>query len=112
MDRLDQLRALSRDEIKAHVGDRGDTETSRYLISEASELLASLRLWAESQFRTDQPVRLLLEGGDADALNGVARELLELRTPEEQTAGRTIVEIVNRSSGELQAISGYALRAL
>jgi hypothetical protein len=61
VDRLDQLRALSRDEIKAHVGDLGDTETSRYLISEASELLAALRLWAESQFRTDQPVRLLLE---------------------------------------------------
>jgi hypothetical protein len=102
VDRLDQLRALSRDEIKAHVGDLGDTETSRYLISEASE----------SQFRTDQPVRLLLEAGDADALNGVARALLELRTPEEQTAGRTIVEITNRSSGELEAISGYALRAL
>jgi hypothetical protein len=38
--------------------------------------------------------------------------LLELGTPEEQTAGRTIVEIANRSSGELKAIAGYALRAL
>jgi hypothetical protein len=112
VDRLDQLRALSRVEIKAHAGDLGDTETSRYFISEASELLAALRLWAESQFRTDQPVRLLLEAGDADALNGVARELLELGTPEEQTAGRTIVEIARRSSGDLTAIAGYALRAL
>ena len=60
----------------------------------------------------NQAVRLLLEAGDAGALNGVARELLELGTPEERTAGRTILEIANRSSGELMAIAGYALRAL
>ena len=38
--------------------------------------------------------------------------MLELGTPEERTAGRTILEIANRSSGELMAIAGYALRAL
>jgi hypothetical protein len=75
-----------------------------------AELLAALRLWAESQFRTT--VRVLLEAGDTGALNGVARELLELGTPEEQTAGRTIVEIASRPSGELMAIAAYALRAL
>jgi hypothetical protein len=112
MDRLDQLRARSRHEIEAHAGDLDNTDTGRYFISEASELLAALRLWAESQFRTDQAVRVLLEAGDAGALNGVARELLELKTPEEQTAGRTIVEIARRSSGDLMAIAGYALRAL
>jgi hypothetical protein len=112
VDRLDQLRARSRHEVEAHAGDLGDTETGRYLIDEATELLAALRLWAESQFRTDQAVRLLLEAGDAGALNGVARELLELGTPEEQTAGRAIVEIARRSSGDLMAIAGYALRAL
>ena len=112
MDRLDQLRARSRHEIEARAGELDDTDTGRYFVSEASELLAALRLWAESQFRTDQAVRLLLEAGDAGALNGVARELLELGTPEERTAGRTILEIANRSSGELMAIAGYALRAL
>ena len=112
MDRLHQLRARSRHEIEGHAGDLGETEPGRYFINEATELLAALRLWAESQFRTDQAVRVLLEAGDAGALNGVARELLELGTPEEQTAGRTIVEIANRSSGELMAIAAYALRAL
>jgi hypothetical protein len=112
VDRLDQLRARSRHEVEAHAGDLGDAETGRRLIDEATELLAALRLWAESQFRTDQAVRLLLAAGDARALNGVARELLELGTPEEQTAGRTIVEIATRSSGYLTAIAGYALRAL
>jgi hypothetical protein len=81
-------------------------------MGEASELLAALRLWALSQYRTDQAVRLVLEAGGAGVLNGVARELLELGTPEEQTAGRTIVEIARRSSGELMAIAAYALRAL
>ena len=112
VDRLQQLRARSRHEIDAHAGDLRDTEPGRYFIDEATELLAALRLWAESQFRTDQAVRLLLEAADAGALDGVARELLELGTPEEQTAGRTIVEIANRSSGELMTIAGYALRAL
>jgi hypothetical protein len=112
VDRLDQLRARSRHEIEAHAGDLGHTETGRYFIDEATELLAALRLWAGSQFRTDQAVRVLLEAGHAGALNGVARELLELGTPEEQTAGRTIVEIAHRSSAELMAIAAYALRAL
>jgi hypothetical protein len=48
----------------------------------------------------------------ADTLNGVARELLQLGTPEEQTAGRSVAEIAGRSSGELMAIAGYALRAV
>jgi hypothetical protein len=109
---LDQLRARSRDEIAAHAGDLDKTDTARYFMGEASELLAALRLWALSQYRTDQAVRLVLEVGGASALNGVARELLELGTPEEQTAGRTIVEIARRSSGELMAIAAYALRAL
>jgi hypothetical protein len=112
MDRLDQLRARSRDEIAAHAGDLDKTDTGRYFMGEASELLAALRLWALSQYRTDQAVRLVLEAGGASALNGVARELLELGTPEEQTAGRTIVDIARRSSGELMAIAAYALRAL
>jgi hypothetical protein len=113
VDRLDQLRARARHEIAAHADDLDKTDTGRYFMGEASELLAALRLWALSQYRTDQAIRLILEAADASsALNGVARELLELGTPEEQTAGRTIVEIARRSLGELMAIAAYALRAL
>ena len=112
MDRLQQLRARSRHEIEAHAGDLGDTETGRYFIDQATALLAALRLWAQSQFRSDQVVRELLQAGDTVALDGVARELLQLGTPEEQTAGRSVAEIAGRSSGELMAIAGYALRAV
>jgi hypothetical protein len=48
MDRLDPLRARSRDEIAAHAGDLDKTDTGRYVMGEASELLAALRLWALS----------------------------------------------------------------
>ena len=95
----------TRHEVSAQAGDLGDTEPGRYFIDEATELLAALRLWAESQFRTDRAVRLLLEAANAGALTGVARELLELGTPEEQTAGRTIVEIASRPSGELMVVA-------
>jgi hypothetical protein len=112
MDRLDQLRARSRHEIEAHAGDLGDTETGRYFVTEASELLAALRLWAQSQYRTDQVVREVLEAGDVIALNGVGRELQELGTPDGQAASQSVALIVDRASGELMAVAGYALRAL
>jgi hypothetical protein len=112
MDRLDQLRARSTHEIEAHEGDLDNTDTGRYFIGEASELLAALRLWAESQFRTDQAVRLLLEAGDAAALNGVARQLEELGTTDGWAASESVALIANRPSGELMATAGYALRAL
>jgi hypothetical protein len=44
MDRLDQLRARSRHEIEAHAGDFDNTDTGRYFIDEALELLAGMRM--------------------------------------------------------------------
>jgi hypothetical protein len=55
---LDQLRARARHEIAAHADDLDKTDTGRYFMGEASELLAALRLWALSQYRTDQAIRL------------------------------------------------------
>ena len=44
MDRLDQLFARSQREIEAHAEVSADTETGRYFINEAAQLLAALRL--------------------------------------------------------------------
>jgi hypothetical protein len=112
MDRLAQLRARSRHEIEAHEGDLDSTETGRYFIGEASELLAALRLWVQSQYRSDQVVREILEAGDAGALGGVARHLEELGTTDGWAASESVALISNRPSGELMAIAGYALRAM
>ena len=112
MDRLDQLFARSQREIEAHMGDLARTETGSYFLDEAAHLLAAVRLWAQSQFRTDQVVREILEAADVVALNGIARQLEEFGTPEGRTAGKSVALIANRPSGELMAIAGYALRAL
>ena len=67
MDRLDQLVARSQREIEAHTNELGDTDTGHYFITEASHLAAALRLWAQSQYRTDHVVRDILEAGDVVA---------------------------------------------
>ena len=112
MDRLDQLVARSQREIEAHTHELGDTDSGRYFITEASHLAAALRLWAQSQYRTDHVVRDILEAGDVVALHDVSRELQEIGTHDGQAAGWSITTITNRSSGELMTIGSYALRAL
>ena len=49
-----------------------DTETSRYLINEAGQLLAALRLWAQNQYRSDEVVREILETADVITLAQVS----------------------------------------
>jgi hypothetical protein len=71
-----------------------------------------LRLWAQSQYRSDQVVRDILEAGDAVALRKVADELRKIGAGEAEMAGWTVAGMTNKSSGELMAIAAYALRAL
>ena len=111
MDRLDQLVARSQREIEAHTHELGDTDSGRHFITEASHLLAALRLWAQSQYRTDHVVRDILEAGDVVALHDVSREWQEIGTHDGQAAGWSITTITNRSAGERMTIGSYALRA-
>ncbi len=46
------------------------------------------------------------------ALTSVARELQQLGTPDGQAASQSVALTVDRASGELMAVAGYALRAL
>lgn len=112
MDRLDQLFARSKREIEAHTDELGDTETGRYFIDEAAQLLSALRLWAQSQYRSDQVVRDILEAGDVIALREVADQLREIGTGEADMASWTVAGMTNKPAGELMAVAAYALRAL
>jgi hypothetical protein len=112
VDRLDQLFARSQREIEAHTDELGDTETGRYFIDEAAHLLAALRLWAQSQYRSDQVVREILESVDVVALQDVAHELRELGGRDPRTASGTVATMARMPSGQLLAIASYALRAL
>jgi hypothetical protein len=112
VDRLDQLFARSKREIEAHTDELGDIETGRYFIDEAAQLLSALRLWAQSQYRSDQVVRDILEAGDVVALREVADELGTIGASEAEMASWTVAGMTNKASGELMAITAYALRAL
>jgi hypothetical protein len=77
----------------------------------AAHLLAALRLWAQSQYRSDQAVRDILQAADVVALRTVARELMS--DADEAMMASWIVEATTRMPAEqLQAIASYALRAL
>jgi hypothetical protein len=55
--RLHQLFARSLREIEAHANELAQTERGPEIIYEAAQLLAALRMWAQSQYRSDQAVR-------------------------------------------------------
>jgi hypothetical protein len=112
VDRLDQLFARSQREIEAHTNDLSATETGRYLIDEAAQLLAALRLWAQSRYRSDQVVREILETADPVALQNAAHELREMRGLEARAASGTLMTMARLPSAQLKAIASYALRAL
>ena len=99
-------------DIEAHATELGLLESSRYFIEQPAQLLAALRLWAQSQYRSDQVVREILKDLDLAALEDASRELREMGTPDAKAAAWTIALNTNRSSGELMAVASYALRAL
>jgi hypothetical protein len=112
VDRLDQLFARSQREIEAHSSELGETDTGRYFITQAAQLLAALRLWAQSQYRSDQVVREMLETVDVVALEGVVTELRAIGGVEARTAGATVAGMLTLPTGQLMAIASCALRAL
>jgi Mg2+/Co2+ transporter CorB len=112
VDKLHQLFARSLREIEAHATDLAETETGRYFINEAAQLLAALRLWAQNHHRSDQVVREILETVDLVTLAEVAAELRETATADATAASGTIAELVRLPSGQLLAVASCALRAL
>ena len=111
MDRLDQLFARSKREIEAHTDELGDTETGRYFIDEAAQLLAALRLWAQNQ---DRPITQFATSSSAATSSRCTTwpRTCERCNADGETAGWAVAGITNRSSGELMAVAAYALRAL
>jgi hypothetical protein len=112
VDRLDQLFARSLREIQAHAGELAETETGSFLVNEAAQLLAALRLWAQIQYRSDQVVRQILEAVDAVSLEQVADDLRALGGRDARAASGTVTATIRLPSEQLMAIASYALRAV
>jgi len=105
VDRLDQLFARSLREIQAHAGEPAQTETGGFLINEAAQLLAAMRLWAQTQFRSDQAVRDMLEALDEAALERVAADLRALSSTDSRAAGGTVTATMRLPREQLMAIA-------
>jgi hypothetical protein len=112
VDRLEQLFARSMREIAAHGGDLAETETGSILINKAAQLLAVLRLWAQSQHRSDKIVQELLEMVDVVSLRNVAAELRAIGDADALAASAALLDVLKLPSEQLMAIASYALRAL
>lgn len=112
MDRLEQLVARSKREVAAHGGELAETETGSFLINEAAQLLAVLRLWAQSQHRSDKIVQELLEMVDVVSLRNVASELRAIGDADALVASATLLDVLKLPFEQLMAIASYALRAL
>lgn len=112
MDRLEQLCARSMREVAAHGGELAETETGSFLINQAAQLLAVLRLWAQSQHRSDKIVQELLEMADVVSLRNVASELRAIGDADALVASATLVDVLKLPFEQLMAIASYALRAL
>ena len=112
VENLNQLVVRSTREIEAHTSELGLLETKRYFIDQAAQLVAALRLWAQSHDRSDQVVREIIEAVDISALRVAAHELREMGTPDAKTASWTIALNTNRTAHDLLIIATTALPAL
>ena len=77
MDQLHQLFARSLREIEAHASELAETETGRYFINEAAQLLAALRLWAQHHYRSGEPPRFRIPD---PIRSGPERRMINART--------------------------------
>jgi hypothetical protein len=112
VDRLHQLFARSLREIEAHASELAEIQTGAAIIYEASQLLAALRLWAQSRYRPDQVVREILEPLDLVTLGVVAAELRAVGSPDARVASGIVMTVVKLPTGQRLAIASCALRAL
>src|ERR671933_718274 len=91
----------------SHTHELGDTETGRYFIDEAAQLLAALRLLVQGQYRSDRLVREILETVDVVAVQDVAHELRVMGGRDAKAASRTVATMAGLPSGQLLAIASY-----
>ena len=89
-----------------------ETETGSFLVNEAAQLLAALRLWAQIQYRSDQVVREILEAVDAVVLERVADDLRAMGGRDARAASGTVTATIRLPGEQLMAIASYALRAV
>jgi hypothetical protein len=84
----------------------------RDIIQEAAQLLAALRMWAQTRNRSDRVVQEILETLAPVTLGEVAVELRAVGSPDAKVASGIVATMVKMPTGQLRAVAACALRAL
>jgi hypothetical protein len=108
---LQELTEQAEQDIRAHVRSEASDETD-YFVSQAADLLAALRLWADTQQRTDADVRSLVDSGNATMLKNIATELAQGGGDDALEASRRLEGIAYGPSDRVSETFDFAQRGL
>jgi hypothetical protein len=86
---LRELTEEAEEDRRAHIRSAASDDTN-YFVSQAADLLAALRLWANTQQRTDADIRSLVDSRSATMLKNIATELAEGGGDDELEASRRL----------------------
>ena len=108
---LQELTEQAEQDIRAHVRSEASDETD-YFVSQAADLVAALRLWADVQQRTDADVRSLVNAGDTTMLKNIASELAQGGGDDALEASRRLEGIAYGPSDRLSETCDFAQKGL
>ena len=108
---LRELTEQAQRDIRAQTPSAASDNTDDF-VSQAADLLAALRLWADTQQRTDADIRSLLVSENTTMLKNIASELAQGGGDDQVEASRRLEGIAYASSERLNDIFDFAQRGL
>ena len=107
---FDELREQAEQEIRGQGRSLPSDDTE--FVEQAADLLAALRLWADTHQRTDDDVREAVEVASGTMLKNIATELREGGGDDALEASRRLEGIAYSPSERLNEIFEFAQRAV
>jgi hypothetical protein len=108
---LQELTEQAEQDIRANTRTEASDDTN-YFVSQAADLLAALRLWADTQQRTDADIRSLVVSENTTMLKNIATELAEGGGDDALEASRRLEGIAYAPSERLSETFNFAQKGL
>jgi hypothetical protein len=108
---LHELTQQAEQEIRAHIRS-AEADDTDYFVSQAADLLAALRLWADTQQRTAADVESLVDAENATMLKNIATELGQGGGDDSLEASRRLEGIAYGPTERLSKTFSFAKRSL
>jgi hypothetical protein len=105
-----ELRAQAEQEIRGQIQSPAPDNTN--FVEQAADLLAALRLWADTQQRTDDDVRSVVDSASATMLKNIASELGQGGGDDALEASRRLEGIAYASSEQVSEAFSFAQKGL